>query len=480
MIAGYLPATIVPALVSLGVVLAYTRLLSPAAYGRYSLAFTCLTVVQISLFYPFGLSIVRFYPAAARQNTAADLVRTSYVGVLITGVVAAILAALALVTLPLPAKLLPVLWLAVPLLLLRAFIAVGQAVRRAGDAVGAYGIVESGQALIGFAVGITLVVLRGPTAENVMLGLLVGTASVALIGAKGFWRAFRNGRFDTVLQRNAWRFAAPVALTYVVSAALQYGDRFLVAGLAGAQALGIYAVATVLVDRPTAMAGIAVTTATFPRVVNVLEHDGLEAARRQLGFNGILLLAVLAPACVGLVLIAPDLARITVGPAFRTGLGALLPIIAATTLMRNMSAHFVDHAYHLARRSDVMLLAYGPFAVLNLAADAVLIPRFGLLGAAWVALACLSLQCAVSTVLARRVFPLWLPAGGVARIALAMVPMSVLAWLITPHNPWLHLVLVSGESVVTYGVMLVVLDLGGIRAPLAARLRRRVANPGQA
>jgi O-antigen/teichoic acid export membrane protein len=472
LIAGYLPATIVPALVSLGVVLAFTRLLSPAEYGRYSLAFTALMVVQVSLFYTLSLSVVRFYPMAVRDGTTSDLVRTSYVGVLVVGMVAAAVTAAVLLLVPLPPKLVPVLWLAVPLLLLRATISAAQAVRRASDAVGPYSVVECGQAIIGFAAGVLLVVLRGPTAENVMIGLIIGAATMLVIGAQDFWYAFIEGRFDRVLTRNAWVFSAPLALTYSVGAALQYGDRFMVAGLAGAQALGIYTVATVLVDRPTALAGIAITTATFPRVVHTMENEGVEAARHQLGFNGILLLAVAAPACVGLMLIAPQLAFISVGSAFRTGLVALLPIVAATALVRMMSAHFIDHAYHLARRSDLMLLAYGPFAVLNLGIDAVLIPRYGLLGAAWAALGCLSLQCLVSAILARRVFPIWLPPADIARVGAALVPMVVIARLITIPNPWLHLAAVVIESVVVYAVMLVLVDLGGLRGLVAARLRR--------
>jgi len=475
MIAGYLPATVVPALVSLGVVLVFTRLLSTAAYGRFSLAFAVLMVVQVSLFYAVGLSIVRFYPAAAQRGTAADLVRTSYVGVLLIGALAAALAGLALLVLPIPPRLLPVLWLTVPLLLLRAAIGAVQAVRRASDQARVYSLIESVNALLGFIAGVVLVLVRGPTAENVMLGLVIGSSVIVLGNLPGIWRALRSGRFDRVLQANATRFAAPLALTYAVGAALQYGDRFMVAGLAGAQALGIYTVATVLVDRPTSMAGIALTTATFPRVVGVLEHEGMEAARRQAGFNGILLLAVVAPACVGLTLIAPELAQIAVGPAFRTGLIALLPIVAAGALVRSMSAHFVDHAYHLARRSDLMLLAYGPVAVLNLAIDAVAIPRFGVLGAAWTALGCLCLQTAISVILARRVFPVWLPPADLARVAAALVPMVVLARLVGSGHPWIHLSWVMAESLLTYPAMLVALDLGGLRRLVVARWQRAFA-----
>ncbi|MHB1304571.1 MAG: oligosaccharide flippase family protein [Acidiphilium sp.] len=469
MIAGYLPGTMIPALTSFGAVLVFTRLLSPAQYGRYGLAFTILLLGQSSLFYAISMAIVRFHPGAARRGAEPDLVRTAFIGVAFIGAVAAAVMILALLTIPFPPKLVPVLWLAVPLLLLRATIATGQAVRRSRDEAPLYCLVEGGQALIGFAVGIGLVILRGPSATSVMLGLLAGAAAGLSVSVGGMWREFRLGRLDRALLHEARIFSAPLALTYMVLSALQYGDRFLVGGVAGAQALGIYVVAWTLVERPTTLLSLMVTTATFPRAVFTLEHEGREAARHQAGINGILLLAVAAPSCIGLMLIAPQLAQVMVGPRFRDGLADLLPIISAVALMRAVSGHVIDHAYHLARRSDLMLFAYGPFAILNLAIDALIIPRYGIIGAAWVALGCVTLQCAASAFIARRVFPLWLPVADLARIGIALIPMVLLARIVAIVNPWLHLAVMIGAGATSYAAILVTLDLGGVRAVLFGR-----------
>src|SRR5208282_4752228 len=82
----------------------------------------------------------------------------------------------------------------------------------------------------------------------------------------------------------------------------------------------------------------------------VLERQGREAARIQAGRNGVALLAVALPACAGLALTADYIAASLVGPAFRPGVAALIPIMSLAALARGVRAHFIDHASHLSGR----------------------------------------------------------------------------------------------------------------------------------
>jgi O-antigen/teichoic acid export membrane protein len=109
------------------------------------------------------------------------------------------------------------------------------------------------------------------------------------------------------------------------------------------------------VERPTSLICLSITTATFSLVLQVLERQGREAARLQAGRNGIALLAVALPACAGLALTASYIAAVLVGPAFRDGVAALIPIMCFATLIRGVRAHFVDHAFHLSGKPLGML-----------------------------------------------------------------------------------------------------------------------------
>ena len=63
-IIGYVPSTVVPAVVSFVMIYCYTRLLAPIAYGDFSLVFSAVQVVQTVFFYAIPVALTRFYPEA--------------------------------------------------------------------------------------------------------------------------------------------------------------------------------------------------------------------------------------------------------------------------------------------------------------------------------------------------------------------------------------------------------------------------------
>jgi O-antigen/teichoic acid export membrane protein len=255
---------------------------------------------------------------------------------------------------------------------------------------------------------------------------------------------------------------------------MQNSDRFLLGSLAGTEMLGIFAVAYNLVDRPTTVICNSISTATFPLVVQVLEHQGKEAARIQAGRNGIALLAVALPACVGLAFTADYVAHTLVGPAFRQGVAALLPIMSLTALARGVRSHFIDHAFHLSGRPMMMLWSYGPATIVNIALNLYVIPRYGMFGAAWTALACQSGIVVAGWFIGTSMFPVWLPVWQVMRCVAAVVPMILALTLIRFPLDWFGL----GSAIMMGGVLYVVsallLDVGDMRSLGWRSLRRRL------
>ena len=68
-IIGYIPSNVVPAVISILMVFAYTRLLSPGAFGVYSYMFSAVLVLQTSLFHALPIAVMRFYPGADARRT---------------------------------------------------------------------------------------------------------------------------------------------------------------------------------------------------------------------------------------------------------------------------------------------------------------------------------------------------------------------------------------------------------------------------
>ena len=62
------------------------------------------------------------------------------------------------------------------------------------------------------------------------------------------------------------------------------------------------------------------------------------------------MLAVALPTCAGLILCDRQLAAVLIGPDFRIGAMQVMPWIAVSSVLNGLSAHYFDHAFHLAKK----------------------------------------------------------------------------------------------------------------------------------
>jgi O-antigen/teichoic acid export membrane protein len=475
-IIGYVPSNVIPAIVSIAMVYAYTRLLSPAAFGTYSYVFSAVLVLQTSLFYALPIALTRFFPGAVRDGRRDGLLKEAYVifyGMCFTVIVISVCAG---TLISLPSEYRVVAWLALPMLLFRSLVQLNQQINRCSNLIGRYNTVECMHAVLGFGLSLPALYILGYGAEGIILGLLIAAVlcscfDIGLLASPFRRTAKALDRAELLrLVEYAWPLVA-VAATAVI---LQNSDRFLLGSLAGTGVLGLYAVAYNLVERPTTLICASITTATFPLVVQVLENQGREAARIQAGRNGIALLAVTLPACAGLALTADQIAAVLVGSDFRSGVAALLPIMSFTALARGLRSHFIDHAFHLSGRPLLMLWTYGPATVINIALNIYVVPRYGMMGAAWTALFCQCATVVVGWFLGTSLFPVWLPIGQVFTCGLAILPMALALTLVRFPLNWVGLLTAIALGTAVYIVSAISLNVGEVRSIGLSALRKRL------
>jgi O-antigen/teichoic acid export membrane protein len=475
-IIGYIPSNVIPAIVSVLMIYAYTRLLSPAAFGNYSYVFSAVLVLQTSLFYALPIAVMRFFPGNARAGRGDGLLKEAYVVFYSMCLAVALIGACAELLVPLPPEYRLATWLALPMLLFRSLVQLNQAVNRSRNMMGRYNTIECVHAVLGFGLGLIALRVLGHGAEAIILGLLIAAIACSSFDIKLLASPFRGsaGVLDKAELIRLVEYAWPLVAVAATAVILQNSDRFLLGSLAGAEVLGLFAVAYNLVERPTTLICSSISTATFPLIVQVLEHQGREAARLQAGRNGIALLAVTLPACAGLALTADYVAATLVGPAFRSGVAALLPIMSFTALARGVRAHFIDHAFHLSGRPLLMLWTYGPATVVNIALNIYVVPRYGMMGAAWTALFCQGATVVSGWFLGTSLFPVWLPIRQVIVCFMAVVPMTVALIVIRFPLNWFGLLEAMSLGGGIYIVSALVLDVGEVRSIGIATLRERL------
>ncbi len=471
-IMGYLPSVAVPAIISFCMVYAYTRLLPPSSFGLFNLAFLAAQLIQTTFFFAVPMALSRFYPEAVSMNRQGQFLKACYVLFYAMGAIVIVLVTAANF-LPLPLS--PTLrGLVIALMLGRSAVVLNQSVNRISFRIGRYSFIECLHALLGLGFGLAFITLWGPAPWAPLLGLTVAATVCVLADGSHLLLPFRRdvGKVEMHMLKRLLAFAAPQIAVDVTVCLLQLSDRFLLDGLAGAAALGVYAVAYALVERPITLICVAVTTATYPTAVQVTHDSGSAAGGRQLGDNGAILFALVLPGCVGIALLAPYMSAVLIGPEYRSAAVILIPILCVSALFRGLSTHFIDHIFHLSTRLGLAVWLYGPAAAVNIILNLFLVPRYGAVGAAWAGVVAQSAAFAAGLLVGRRVYPVRFPITEVIRVMCATLIMAVALAYVTFPLTWVGMLMAVALGAAVFGAAAFALDLGHMRTMAPHRMRR--------
>jgi O-antigen/teichoic acid export membrane protein len=157
------------------------------------------------------------------------------------------------------------------------------------------------------------------------------------------------------------------------------------------------------------------------------------------------------------------LAEVMVGPGLREGAAQVTPWIAASAFLSGMTVYYFHTAFTLARRTKLLMAAMGLPAVVNLALNLALVPRFGLQGALWATLASYGLGALASYGLGRRVLSLPLPWQTLVKSTLAAGGMAVAVRLVPASGGVAELAAKAGIGGLAYGLLAVALNVADVR-----------------
>lgn len=460
----YLLAKLAPVLASFVLLAAYTRWLSQADYGLFSMLQVLASSASLVLLGWLYVGIMRFWEQQA--------VSTAVVRQLVTAVVAGVSLLGALV-----AVLLGVLggeWQAA----LAAWVLfVGAAWYEAYQRINA--ITLQVRHYLWVEVGRTAVVLGSGL---LLVGLGYGWAGAALAVALGFgmvllasgalWRQFAwNWQgLDTGLLRQLWHYGVPLSLSFVLLELIHAADRVMLGWLHSYAAAGDYAVAYNLPYQALMLFGSALNLAAYPLVIRAWGQEGAARAVRLLQEYGVGLLGVGIPAAVGLYAVADALVPLLVGQPFVPAVLALLPWLIVAMLLNCFYLFYVSLSFQLARQTGTAAKVVAGAAALNVALNLLLIPAYGALGAAMAAVLAYAWCVGYGFWLGNRLVPLVLPYRDLGKIALAALVMyAAVRWLPLPAVPAaLALALQVLVGVAVYAAMAWALDVAGMRHRLVS------------
>ncbi|MGQ9794781.1 MAG: oligosaccharide flippase family protein [Anaerolineae bacterium] len=462
----YFLALALPGVLSFLAVAVFTRLLSPGDYGRYALVVAGVAFVNAVFFHWIRVSVARFLPAHLHHPVPfVNNLFAVYSGIaLITGAVGISLA----LCWPDPAWRLLIL-LAVPLLWVQSWFELNLTLMSAKLRPIEYGLMNMIKAVGALGLGAGMVAL-GLGAFGALAGLLLGF----LLASAGFtsaeWRGVKPAPVRSILTEML-RYGLPLTATYLLTFVVSTSDRFLVAAMIGDGAAGVYSASYDLGQQALVLIMTVVSLAGYPLVVRALEQDGRKAADQHLRRNATLLLGISVPATVGLVLLAPSVARFALGEQFRETAESLIPVVAVGTFLAGIRNYYFDLSFHLGRRTVRQMWAMGASAILNFTLNLWWIPVWGLMGAAYATLAAYFVAFVLSVVLGNRVFPLPFPYKDAFKILAASGTMGLIVWLIPQYKEFQVLALQVLGGGLVYLFVVGLLDVASCRTKALRRLR---------
>lgn len=412
----YLLARGLPGLVNFAALLIYTRLLTPDDYGRYALVIAGMSMAGVIIFQWQRLVLARWL-TIRKEDPLRFLGEMLWIFLLLAMVAGMLGAGLALLW-PDP------VWqrliaLGVLLFVAHGWVELNLILASSQLKPWRYGRILGAKALLSLLLG-SLLAWSGIGAYAPLLGLLFGCLLAVPLFGLDAWRGVSPARPEKYVFQVQLGYGLPLILTFALGWVIASSDRLLIGWIINAEAVGQYAAGYDLAQHSLGLLLAVIQVAAYPLAVTALENHGMAAASTQIRHNGELIMGVALASAAGLIVLAPQLAVVVVGPEFRTMTAQLLPWVALGAAAGGIKAFHFDLAFHLGRNSRGLVACSSLAALANVGFNLLLIPRFGILGAAYATIVSYLCSLILSMWLGRKVFrmpqslPMLLRAGSVA------------------------------------------------------------------
>lgn len=450
----YLPAQVLGPLVQLAAMVVWTHFLAPAEMGVFALIVAAQELIYTATLFWFSLATVRYHDHGDTTGVRERFL-SSESAVLIGSAAAAFICVL-LLPLFVGETRWSVALIGVTTLytITRGMVAHLSDRARAEHDTLSYSLMQISWPVLGFATGLLFVSIFEANTLWVLAGYVVGQTLALVIAALRMKFGFDFARIERRIVGQALRYGMPLVAGAILVWVAQNSIRFIVEWQEGAAAVGLITVGWGLGLRVSAFASMLVTAAAFPLAVKKSRETGLDDGQVQLQQNGLLLLAALAPACVGLWLVSDAFVELAVAGPFQDITKAVLPWAILAGAVRNLRLHFGEQVFLLRERTFVPLT--------NDMIDAVLATIGTIAGLAWGGLEGAVIGGAIGAMASAAVTLAWaavahaftLPLRDSLKIGAATVLMAVAVTLITGSGSALHLTgaIALGAAIYALGI----------------------------
>jgi O-antigen/teichoic acid export membrane protein len=182
------------------------------------------------------------------------------------------------------------------------------------------------------------------------------------------------------LAANLMKFGAPLLITEISYLLLSYADRYLIVAYKGEDALGLYSVGYNLASYLSDMIMFSLSYAVIPIYVGIYEKEGKEKTEEFLQRCMYYLLIAIIPMFFGYLAVSDDLFSTLASKKYAAA-AVFSPIILLGSMLLGMNNIF-NAGLYLKKKSTTMLAIMLSALVVNIFINLILLPEYGVMGAA--------------------------------------------------------------------------------------------------
>jgi len=433
-----------------------TRLLSKSDYGLLSLIFATVAVLAVVGGLGFGEAAVRLYDehkaeggTALRQLCDSLLGGSLGMGLLVACAVCAV----AMLSPGIAVAYGRCLLLGGLLVAVRIVSAVLFQIYRAQERAVAHATTQVLVRYATSALAIALLLAGERSAFTVILASLVVEAAAVAVRLVDLRRrgVISRPRLAAGPLAAAAVYGVPLALAGGARFLLDYGDRFVIERLLDLSAVATYSVAYDLAQKLADTLFGPLQLAFVPVLFRVWGAEGVEGTARFASRMLTYMIALTIPVALLYWVLNEQLIVVLASTRYRDS-SALTPFLLPGVMMGGLN--FIAIAgLTIQKRTAVLAVTVGVGAVFNLALNLLLVPRYGLTGAALATTLAYSTLAVTNYVLSRSVLRLRIDGAVVVRAVVASAVM-LLAVAAVGHGAWPPLVDLAVRGTVGCGAIL--------------------------
>lgn len=439
----YVPTYSISALVALITIPILTELFSPEDYGRYILVLATISFLSTLADWPVS-SVVRYYPAADRDEQLESFKASTMAGLLvslmlISGIFYAIML---LAKTSLGTNLYRMMLIGIAVFALSSPVNVFLGFLQARRKATSYTLFSIWRSVASLGVGIGLVVGLGFGVD----GLLWGSALSSLIVLPLICKS-AIGRFppikgiSTMFLKEMTRYSFPLAIGNLAALALTLSDRYILEFFRGDFEVGIYSASYGISEKSILVLASLFWLASAPINIHIWEKDGEQKARDFVSSVTRYYFLLCLPAVVGISVLAMPITEVLIGEAFYEGF-RIMPFIAFGVLLFGLQHRF-QAGFIFHKKTRILTVAIIVSGLVNVGLNLLFVPEYGYMAAAITKLVGYVVLLAITIIFSRRYFVWRFPYKSLVKAAIASAVMASVVYLVgnsLTDSPLLNLI----------------------------------------